>query len=338
MRMKPQISIIILNWNGKDLIRECLDSLQKQVFRASVIVVDNGSKDGSMEIIESEYPEIKLIKKSKNHGFAGGMNIGINEAINNNADAIALLNNDANPDKNWLNELQKVLFSNKNIGAVTPKILNQNGKLIDSTGDLYSIWGLTIAGQRDEPATKAKDKQENVFGASAGASLYRSEALKDVGFFDDRFFAYYEDTDLSFRLRLKGWRIIYTPKATVNHATGSTSSKISGFTTYQTMKNLPMLFWKNTPARLLPKMLPRFLLAYSLILINSLFKNDRRLPALKGFLVSIKNTPHTFNQRRKIQKSKKVSSDYIWSILYKDLPPTAHSLRRFRSFFTLNRY
>lgn len=329
-----KVYVVVLNWNGKDFVEKCLDSLQEQSYSAEIVVVDNGSTDGSMELIEGKYPDIHLIKESRNHGFDGGVNIGIEYAIKNGADAVALFNNDAIADKNWLKELQKVLASNKNIAAVTPKLLSHNGRQIDSTGDLYCTWGLTIARQRDETAKVAFNEQEEVFGACAGASLYRVAGLKDIGFFDEKFFAYYEDTDLSFRLQLRGWKIIYCPAAIADHATGSTSSRISGFTTYQTMKNLPMLFWKDVPAKLLLHMAPRFFLAYHLIFLNSLFHKGRRWPAIKGYIIWIKNIPYTIGERRKIQKNRKVSNEYIWSILLKDLPPDATRLRRFRSFFT----
>lgn len=332
-----KVYVVVLNWNGKDFVEKCLDSLQKQTYKAEVILIDNGSTDGSVELIKSKYPKIHLVEESKNHGFAGGVNIGIKYAIKNGADAVALFNNDAVADKNWLKELQKVLADNKEVAAVTPKLLSENGERIDSTGDFYSIWGLTIARQRDEPANTAVGRQEEVFGACGGASLYRISALKDAGLFDEKFFAYYEDTELSFRLQLRGWKIMYCPTALATHATGSTGSRIKGFTTYQTVKNLPMFFWKDVPTGLLFRMFPRFLLIYCLIFFNSLFSNERRWPAIKGKLMCIKNIPYTFKERRKIQKRRKVSNDYIWSMLYQDLPPDAHRLRGFRSFFIRKR-
>ncbi len=333
-----KVYVVVLNWNGKEFVEKCLDSLQRQSYKAKIVVVDNGSTDGSMELIESEYPEIHLIKESVNHGFAGGVNIGIKYAIKNGADAVALFNNDAVADKNWLRELQKVLVSNKKIAAVTPKLLSHDGKHIDSTGDFYSTWGLTIARQRDELAKNAVNKQEEVFGACAGASLYRVSALQDVGLFDEKFFAYYEDTELSFRLQLRDWKIIYCPAAVATHATGTTGSRIKGFTTFQTIKNLPMFLWKDVPTKLLFHIFPRFFLAYLLIFFNSLFTNSRRWPAIKGKFFCMKNLPYAFRERRKIQKTRKVSDEYIWSILYKDLPPDARRLRRFRSFFTRKKH
>lgn len=325
--------VVVLNWNGKDFIEECLDSLSKQSHESEIVVVDNGSTDGSVELIERKYPKIHLIKELKNHGFAGGVNIGIKYAIKEKANAVALFNNDAVADKNWLKELVKTLEKNDSLGAVTGKLLSRDGKRIDSTGDLYSIWGLTIAGQRNMPTEKAIREAKKIFGASAGACLYRSSAIKEIRFFDEKFFAYYEDTDVSFRLQLSGWEVMYCPSSIAYHATGSTSSKLKGFTTYQTIKNLPILFFKDVPLGLMPKMLPRFFLAYYLILVNSLL-SKRAWFAIKGHVAWLINIPHTLIHRRRIQKNRKVSNVYINSMLFQDLPKDAHRLRRFRSFFT----
>jgi GT2 family glycosyltransferase len=322
-----KIAIVIPNWNGADWISECLTSLENQTLKVSIIVVDNGSIDNSVELIEKQFPAITILRNKTNLGFAGGVNTGIRYVIKQGFDAVALFNNDAVADRFWLESLANCLEKDPTLGAVASKLLNSDGTKIDSTGDYYSSWGLTIARQRDEPAEQAPSKQELVFGSSAGASLYRLSALQEIGLFDERFFAYYEDTDVSFRLQIFGWKIIFCPTAIVRHATGSTSSKLKGFTTYQTTKNLPMLFWKNVPLALMPRMLPRFTLAYYLILGNSLL-TERRWPALKGHLVWLTNIPYSLRERRRIQSSKRVSSDYIWSILHKELPPDADRLRR----------
>lgn len=332
-----KIAIVIPNWNGADMIAECLQSLQKQSQTAEIIVVDNGSVDNSVAIIKEQFPKVTLIELPINTGFDGGVNTGIKYAIENDFDAVALFNNDAIADKNWLKELSTLLKNNETAAAITPKILSRDGSHIDTTGDWYSTWGLTVARQRNKPASEAKNEIEEVFGACAGASLYRISALEDVGLFDEKFFAYYEDTELSFRFQLRDWKIIYCPTAVVNHATSTTGNRVHGFTTYQTMKNLPMLFWKDVPTGLLLHMLPRFLIAYYLVFFNSLFQSGRRWPALKGHAVWIKNIPYTFKERRKIQSRRTANNDYIWSILLKDLPPDADRLRKFRALFTGNR-
>ena len=157
--------------------------------------------------------------------------------------------------------------------------------------------------------------------------------FNQIGLFDEDFFAYYEDVDLSFRAQLAGWKVLYQPKAEAYHHTGTTSGKIKGFTTYQTFKNYPLLLWKNVPGKLLFRIIPRFTLAYCSIYIASL-GGGRGWPATKGAIRMITLLPKKSLERRKIQKGRKVEVGYINSILTHDLPPNADKLRRLRSFFT----
>lgn len=326
------IWVIIPNWNGGKLLPDCLKSLAKQTEEHTVVLVDNASGDNSVELVEKSFPYVDVIRNEKNLGFAGGVNAGIKHALDNDAKYVVLLNNDVKLEKDWLSELKKTLAKHKQTGSATGKLLSADGKKVDNTGDEYSIWGLTMPRQRGLPAKEALAEAGEVFGACAGAAMYRASAMKEVGFFDEKFFAYYEDTDFNFRLQLAGWKAFYNPLAVGYHATGSTSSKIPGFITLQTMKNTPILFWKNVPLSLIPKIFPRFFLAHVLVFFSSIFKG-RGTPAIKGALLGFGNIPHTLIERRKIQKNRKVSNEYIWSILYHDMPPNARRLRRLRSFF-----
>ncbi|HEX5797573.1 MAG TPA: glycosyltransferase family 2 protein [Candidatus Saccharimonadales bacterium] len=324
------IWVIIPNWNGGELTIKCLKSLQDQTKKHNVIVVDNASEDNSVELIEKSFPNVQIIQNERNLGFAGGVNVGIKEALEQGAEYIVLLNNDVTLEKNWLVELEKTLKAHKKAGAATGKLLDVDGKKVDNTGDEYSIWGLTIPRERDLPAEQANDQPGEVFGACAGAAMYRAKAVRDVGLFDEKFFAYFEDTDYNFRLQLLGWKAMYEPEAIGYHATGSTSGKLAGFTRLQTAKNLPMLFWKNMPLALLPRTFPRFFLVYGLMFFGSVAKGQG-WPVLKGVLLSTKNLPHAFIQRYEIQRKRKASNAYIWSILYKDLPPNSKYWQKLRS-------
>jgi GT2 family glycosyltransferase len=244
----------------------------------------------------------------------------------------ALLNNDAVVHKDWLKHLAAALDGNTELGAAASKLLSADKKHIDSTGDFYTTWGLPFNRQRDEPASQAVDTPGFVFGPCAGAALYRMTMFDEVGLFDEDFFAYHEDADLHFRMQLYGWKAWYVPSAEVYHQTGSTSGKIKGFTTYQTFKNYPLLFWKNVPLRLLPGIFIRFKIAYFAIYASSLM-GGRGLPATKGFLRMLTLFPKKLTQRWHIQKNRKASVAYINSILIHDLPPNADKLRRLRSFF-----
>lgn len=327
------IAVVIPNWNGERRLVACLDAVYALSGKPQIIVVDNGSTDSSVKLIEENYPEVDLIKHTKNRGFAGGVNSGILRAKELDATFVALLNNDALPDKNWLKELANTLDSDHTLASAASLMLSADKQTIDSTGDFYTTWGLTFARQRDQKASQAYPESNLVFGASAGAALYRLEALEDIGYFDENFFAYYEDTDLNFRLQLAGWKSRYNPKARVSHKWGSTSSALKGFTTYQTFKNLPLILWKNVPIRLLPIVFFRFHIAYTILYINSLARG-RGWPATKGVLRMLSLLPATFLKRRSVQKNCRVSVEYISSILVHDLPPNAHGLRKLRSAVT----
>jgi GT2 family glycosyltransferase len=327
---KKSLHIVIPNWNGKDSLPACLDSLRSQTVATNIVVVDNGSVDGSLDLLSQKYPDITVLPQPKNLGFAGGVNVGIKYAIDQAADYVALFNNDAVADKDWLKNLVAVLDQQPKVGIVTGKLLDDQKSHIDSTGDYYTTWGLPYPRGRGEPVSDKYDNHTDVFAASGGASLYRLEMLKQIGLFDEAFFAYYEDVDLSWRAQLAGWQVMYEPSAIAYHQIGATSSKIKGFTTYQTMKNLPMIGRKNIPLKLLPKILPRFFIAYSSFYWSAVARGQA-WPATKGWFMAFVNLPRNFYQRHAIQKNRQVSVDYINKTLVHDLPPNATKLRSLRA-------
>lgn len=328
-----KIAVVIPNLNGENYLAEAIDSLLEQTVVATIIIVENASTDNSMAVIDSYGDKLVVLKNDKNLGFAGGVNVGIRYALENNFNAVALFNNDAVAAPTWLAELSATLGKNEKNGIVTGKIELNGRNQLDSTGEFYTSWGLPYPRGRGEQTDTYKS-EEVVFGASGGASIYRSTMLRQIGLFDEKFFAYYEDTDISFRAQLAGWKVIYTPSAVVSHRQGETSKKmVRGFTIQQTFKNLPMLFWKNVPVELLPSIGVRFLVAYTLIFGKALL--SKNCPAaLKGFLSSILLAPHTLSERRRIQQSKSVPTSYISFIIVKDLPPDQTGIRKIRSIFT----
>lgn len=329
-----RIAVIVPNWNGLDDLPSCIESLTKQTYKdLSIIIVDNGSTDGSVDYLKkitNGNDKIIALYKKKNTGFTGGVNTGIKYTMKHDYDAFALFNNDAVADKEWLAQLAKELNGDR--GIVTGMLLHEDGKTIDSTGDWYSTWGLPFPRERDSKK-EAAQKSDYVFGASGGASLYDLRMIREIGIFDDPFFAYYEDVDLSFRAQLAGWKVYYTSSAIAYHKQGATSDRIPGFTVKQTFKNLPVLFIKNVPRGLLFSIGIRFFLAYYIILLNAIVKGNAKA-ALTGWFLSIKLViTHAIKARRAIQKNKKVSTEYINSILWHDLPPNQTGLRKLKSIF-----
>ena len=333
---QSDIAVVMINWNGQEDSLTCLAALEAQTQQHTIIAVDNNSADEFVSIASKKYPEVKLLKNSENLGFSGGVNTGISYALANGFKYVALINNDAEPSKDWLKWLVATAEDLPRAGIVTSKLLKTD-RTFDSTGDLYTSWGLAYPRGRGEKDTEQHNKQEEVFGASGGASLYRVSMLEEIGIFDDDFFAYYEDVDISFRAQLAGWKVLYQPKAVALHKIGASSGKVKGFTTYQTIKNVPWLLVKNVPARLLPTILPRFIIAYTAIILSSLAQG-KVMPVLKGTIVSLFFLPKKLAQRHRIQKAKKVSAAYIKSIIFYDLPPNAAKLRKLRDFLRRLRF
>ena len=282
-------------------------------------MVENGSVDESDEILAHYGSKITVLKQPVNLGFAGGVNVGIKFAIQNDSEYVALFNNDAVADKNWLKNLVDTARKTE-AGIVTGKFLHDNDNKLDSTGDFYTIYGLPFPRGRNEIDNGQYDTNTAVFGATGGASLYSVKMLKNVGLFDEDFFAYFEDVDISFRAQLMGYKVIYEPQAIANHKIGGTSSKISGFATYQTAKNFWFIYTKNMPGWLYFKYLPLAIYWYLRMFAARLIKGGL-WPFFKGWVVSLLLSPKKFIQRHSIQKARKVPVSYIDSILFHGRPP-----------------
>lgn len=331
-----RLAVVVLNWNGIDDTLLCFGSLLKQsASDFTIVIVDNGSVDTSKEILkklQTDHPDrLVVLYNPYNKGFAGGVNTGIVWALKNDFQSVILFNNDAVADAKWLESLNEA-SKDKKVGIVTGLLLHSDGKTIDSTGEQYTKWGLPFPRQRDL-ATDVAHVGGYTFGATGGATLYKTSVFEDIGLFDEDFFAYYEDTDISFRAQLAGWKVLYTPDAIAYHKQGATSSKIPGFAVRQTFKNLPLLFLKNVPLRLYLPIGARFYFAYWLMFFNT-FKNKTGWVATKGMLMSVALTPKKFVERWHIQHMKRVKTSYISSIIWNDLPPDQTGMRKVRKFFT----
>jgi len=331
-----RLAVIILNWNGIEDTMLCFNSLLKQtVSEFKIVIIDNGSIDSSRETLEKlqkDNPDnLTVLYNPYNKGFAGGANTGITWSIEHGFETVALLNNDAIADKRWIENLVKVM-EDETVGIATGLLLTSDGKKIDSTGEQYSKWGLSFPRNRGQPG-KSAHTSGYTFGATGGASLYRTALLRDIGLFDETFFAYYEDVDISFRAQLAGWKVSYTSEAIAYHQQGATSSKLPGFTVYQTFKNLPLIYIKNVPGSLLFSVGIRFWFAYVMMLGHAI-KKGNSIPALKGYIKSIVLFwGHALPARYNIQTGKKVETSYIRELLWPDLPPDQTGLRKVRRFF-----
>lgn len=237
------IAIVILNWNGKKDTLECLESIKQLSVLSchlSVVVVDNGSTDGSQEAIKREFSEVVSIENKKNLGFAQGNNVGIKYALENGADYVMLLNNDTLVDKNLVSELVKVMEKDKTIGMVGPKIYFASGfefhKERYSRQDLGKViwyaggvidWQNVYASHRgvDEVDRRQYDGVAETDFTSGCAMMIRKEVFQKIGLFDPQYFLYWEDTDLCQRAREAGFKIFYVPQAFLWHKNAASSEK-----------------------------------------------------------------------------------------------------------------
>lgn len=324
-------AIVIPNWNGEQYLADCIDSLLQQSAKSTIIVVDNGSVDESRKILESYEGKVVIILQDANYGFTGGVNPGIRYAIDHGFEAVALFNNDAVAEKDWLRSLIDTLAKRTDLGIVTGLLLHTDKKTLDSTGEQYSSWGLPFP--RDRGLRRIDREADYIFGATGGASLYRISLFQDIGLFDQDFFAYYEDVDISFRAQLAGWKVMFTPLAIAYHIQGATSSRISGFTVYQTFKNLPWILIKNLPIGMFFSISIRFCAAYFLMFCKATATGDG-LYALRGAAKSALLMPKKINERMSIQKKRRASNMYIKGLLWNDLPPKQGGLRRMRKILT----
>ena len=314
-------SLIIVNWNGRDLLEDCLPSLEYQTITAEeIIVVDNGSNDDSVEFLKISFPSVKVVTLDKNYGFAKANNIGIRLA---SGSRIALLNNDTVVDSQWLEELNHALDNHPEVGFCASKMLMyRDPNIIDSAGDMLGIARAYKRGHRKQDGTEFNEPAF-VFGACAGAALYRREMLADIGLFDETFVTNLEDVDLSFRAQLAGYKCIYVPTAVVYHKVGETKRRISWIDRL-THRNNRLMWLKNAPGLLLLKYATRVLTEEMQRLANGLgigLSGLRRpdVKDLKMFLAAdaelLRLLPEIRRKRREIQGKRVVSTAYIESFL-----------------------
>jgi hypothetical protein len=307
------VSVVVPNWNGEKYLSDCIDSLLSQTIKADIIIIENNSTDGSRNLLKKYLGVITLLQ-SKNLGVAGGFTAGLDYALNNNYDYAALFNNDAVADKDWLKKLVDVMESDKKVGIVTCKFMQFDKKHIDSTGDLMTIFGLPFPRGRNEIDTGQYDHETEIFAGSGGASLYRVSMLRQIGLFDNNFFAYFEDVDISFRAQLAGWKVRYQPESVAYHRISATTSRLGYFASYHTAKNFPLLYIKNMPGRLFFKYLPLAIYWYFRMFAARLIRGGF-WAFTKGFLASIALMPKKIIARYHIQKNRQVLVEYIDSVL-----------------------
>jgi len=313
--MKPAVSVVIVNLNRRDLLARCLDSLWRQTFsNHEVVVVDNGSSDGSVQFLQTlREPRLRIVSLPINKGFAGGCNVGISRAEGR---YIATLNNDAEAEPRWLEELLAGIESEASVGMCASKILfHGDRKRIDKVGHLIYPDGLNHGRGSGEPDHGQFERCEEVLFPDAAAALYRREMLDVIGLFDELFFAYGDDADLGLRGRLAGWTCLYIPTAVVYHVHSATAGEFSPLKAFLIERNRIWVAVKTFPLSLLV-VSPFFTaLRFAYHAYGSLFmvgssgqyaagcsRSQLALMILKAYWSGLKFFPEMWESRRKIRR------------------------------------
>ncbi|MGE5618269.1 MAG: glycosyltransferase family 2 protein [Sphingomonadaceae bacterium] len=315
----PLASVVIANWNGRVHLERCLAALASQSLdRFEVILVDNGSTDGSAEMVSERFPWVRLIVCPRNLGFAAANNVGI---LASAAQFVATLNNDTEPRPDWLERLLAPALADDGVGMVASKMvfahrpgtINSAGIALDPAGIAWDRLG----GEPD----RGGGAVEEVFGPCAGAALYRRAMLDEVGLFDEDFFAYLEDLDLAWRARLAGWRALYAPDAVVTHVHSATGVEGSPFKSYHLGRNKLWTIFKNYPAPQIFLALP-LIVAYDLAATLYGVISRRDFASLEGRLAGMIGLPRQWSKRRRVQRMRRVA----YSTLARQMAPLASPL------------
>ena len=311
----PLISVVIPNWNGKKFLAGCLDSLLTQTYEPiEVVIVDNGSKDGSVEYLQENYPQVKLVTFPVNTGFSPAVNAGIKAST---GEMVALLNNDTVVDPNWMAELIKAMQEHPEAGSAGCKMLAYDDHtLLDGAGDGYRRGGLPGRIGHKERDTGRFDRKRYLLGACGGAALYRRELFDAIGLFDEDYFAYLEDVDLGLRAQAAGFKCIYVPTSIVYHlGCGTTGSGYSPLVVRLSARNNWNTIVKNIPMPLLWKFLPHicFWQLYYLAVVT--VRGGQLVPWLKGTYQAVKLLPTMMENRREINRLRKTSVEYMEQII-----------------------
>ncbi|RPI17929.1 MAG: glycosyltransferase family 2 protein [Ignavibacteriae bacterium] len=318
------ISIVIPNYNGLEHLKTCYPSLLNQSYKDwKLVLVDNGSTDDSISYTMQTIPDTHIIPLKYNFGFAKAVNEGIKDSIYIlKPEYILLLNNDIELAPDFLEKGIKTFKLHEDVSSVAVKMLNYYDRnIIDDCGDFIKAHGGSpFARGHGEKDSGQYDKPEYIFGACAGAAFYRKEVFDKAGFFDEDFFAYYEDIDFSFRMQLFGLKCFYQPKAVCYHKRGGTSSVAThGFQTEMCERNLIIMRAKNYPLSLYILYQPLFFIArmnryYSFIRFHSF---TIFLRALRGYFRGIGLYIFQIRKRNSIQKRITVPAAYIKGLFTK---------------------
>lgn len=287
------------------MLQSCLEHVLPFANNAEIIVVDNGSHDGSAAFVHQHYPHIRLLALTKNRGFSGGVNAGLAVA---RGDYLVLLNNDALAEPDFLTHLVAPLAHDHTLGASAGVLtFAHQPQIVASAGIRFHRDGVALDDFMLQPVTALPAHEIAVWGASGGAVAYRRAALQDIGVFDEGYFAYLEDVDLAWRLRLRGWQTMLAPLARARHIYSATGGEGSPFKTWLLARNRWRVILRCVPTPLLQRDLP-FVLAYDLLACSQAAMRGN-WTTITGRMAIQRQWREVLAQRQHIQSSRTTSLD-----------------------------
>ena len=278
MRTDSRVSVVVPNYNGIAFVEACLRTLLADAPKADILLVDNGSTDGSRELVEECFPEVRVIALDRNYGFCRAANEGMRAAT---SPYVILLNNDTEVLPGFTRALVSALQMNPTAFSAGAKmILLHDQEKIDDAGNFYCALGWAFARGKDKPV-EYYEKPDEIFAACGGAVIYRKAALERIGYLDEAHFAYLEDIDLGWRAKIAGWKNLYVPSAKVLHVgSGTSGSRYNAFKVRLSSRNSVYLAWKNMPAPQIllnaPVLLAGFAVKYAFFVKKGLGKTYRK--------------------------------------------------------------
>ena len=337
MTKEPVITVVIPHYNGLKILDDCLQSLYKNTFKDfETLLIDNGSTDGSQDMVARKYPQVEIIQNKKNLGYAGGCNLGLDLA---RGEYVLLLNNDTVMPENFLQEMLNVFRVNKNAAMAQPKILSiQNKENFDYSGgaggelDLfaYPFARGRIFDDVEKDEGQYDTTEQKVFWTSGCALLVRKEVIKEIGKLDDDFFAHQEEIDLNWRVQLAGYQNLATTRTHIFHYSGYTLRSDNARKMYLNHRNNLIMMLKNYGfVSLLLFFPPRIIMELATVVADGLFWERKRAGAvLKSLWYIVNHIAEIRNKRKRVQKLRTVPDRVIRKNMYPGSIVIDHFLRK----------
>jgi GT2 family glycosyltransferase len=305
---RPTLSIVIVTWNGRRHLPECLAALRPQLPPdAELILVDNGSADGTVAWARASAPELRIIELAHNHGFAGGVNAGLRAA---RGELLLLINDDAFAEPGFLAALLAAATALPEVGAFAAVLtFNHRPELVASAGIRLRRDGLALDLWPGRAVSELPHTPLPIAGPSGGAALYRRTLLEDIGLMEASFFNYLEDADLVWRSLLRGWRSVVVPQARARHVYSATGGYGSPFKQRLLGRNRYRTIIRCIPGALLLRCLPAILLYEVLATGHALLRGHHA--AVAGRIDALKELPRLLSERRALQHDRRASHTSI---------------------------